>query len=208
MGKHSVASQWCIVAGGPSLTHDLRDVRLLRARFRGTVCAVNSSVFTVPWCHVLYACDWQWWQVYRQKLKAIEYAGRRVSVRPKSKSYGAREVYPIECAKLPGLGRTAIRQGGNSGYQAINLAFLDGAREIVLLGFDMGHTFGRKHHHEDHPAPLDNASGVDVWLPRFDQLAKDLQSEGVRVVNCTRFTRLECFPRMTLEDYLDDHCRA
>ena len=208
MGERRMASTWCIVASGPSLTHDPQDIRSLRKYFRGTVCAVNSSVFAVPWCHVLYAADPEWWRAYRASLQLAQYKGRRVSIRPASRSYGAREVYPVECASKTGLGKAAIRQGGNSGYQAINLAYLEGAREIVLLGFDCGWTFGKRHHHRDHPAGLGNACGVDTWLPRFNALARDLVRAGVRVVNCTRYTRLTCFDRTRLEDYLREHRRA
>lgn len=193
--------RWFVLASGPSQRY--ADVQ--RVRGLGTVCAVNRMVFMAPWADVLYAADPPWWELHRPRLKQIQFSGRKVCIKPRAKSYGATEIYPAESAKLEGLGRTAIRQGGNSGYQAINLAYLDGATEIVLLGFDCGYTYGKRHVHEDYPHPFNNAGGVDHWLPRFKYLADDLRSEGVRVVNCTRETRLECFERMTLEDYLHEH---
>lgn len=171
-------------------------------RGRGVVCVINSVIFMVPWADVLYAADSPWWKINGRRIRDFE--GRRVSVSPSARNYGAREIYRAADDDARGLGRGVIHRGGNSGYQAINLAYLEGAKEIVLLGFDMGHTFGRIHCHEDHPPPLGNAEGVENWIPRFDQLASDLIAAGVSVVNCTRYSRLKCFRRQRLEDYLDD----
>ncbi len=107
-----------------------------------------------------------------------------------------------------GLGRTTIRSGSNGGYQAINLVYLLGNRfgapTIVLLGYDMQHTGGRHHNHEDHPPPLGNFS---VGMPelcrrRMAYLAADLKREGVRIINCSRETALTCFERMPLSKVL------
>lgn len=98
----------------------------------------------------------------------------------------------------PGL----IHTGQNSGYQAINLAFLFGARKIVLVGFDMQHTGGRHHWFGNHPLGMRNACGVDDWKKNFPKLAADLQAQGVDVVNCSEETALTCFRRSSLEQEL------
>lgn len=100
-----------------------------------------------------------------------------------------------------GLGKHDLHYGDNSGYQAVNLAYLFGARRIVLLGYDMRPgTDGRSHWHPQHKNPL-NPGGTDVtrWAQLFHELAKDLASEGVEVINCTRRTALTCFPQLPLE---------
>ena len=45
----------------------------------------------------------------------------------------------LKSVAQPGLSRTqgVIHQGKNSGYQALNLAYLLGAKRILLLGYDM-----------------------------------------------------------------------
>lgn len=111
--------------------------------------------------------------------------------------YGLRAVARVE-AKA-GLGRDAVHLGGNSGYQSIGLAFLWGARRIVLLGFDMQHTGGASHWHGDHPWKRNAKPPVRNWVPRFTQLAEDLEREGVEVVNATRQTALKCFSVQPLE---------
>ena len=102
-----------------------------------------------------------------------------------------------------GLGRNVLHFGGNSGYQAVNLAFLFGAAKIVLLGFDMQrtnnrpHFFGKHPYHEDENTPT--KAMLKDWAEKFKVLAKDLEAEQVKVINATRETALDCFERVPLE---------
>jgi len=98
----------------------------------------------------------------------------------------------------PGLGRNCIHYGYNSGYQAVNLAYLLGAKRVILLGFDMHVTKDKTHFFGDHPEPMHSASPFPQFIKEFGQLAADLKAEGVTVVNCTRETALGCFTRAAL----------
>lgn len=109
----------------------------------------------------------------------------------------------IEGKQADGLGRDCIHFGGNSGYQAINLAYLMGAASVVLLGYDMGKTGGQSHWHGDHPGALNQQLPINLWLSKFPALADDLKREGVRVTNATRETALECFDRQPLQQALE-----
>ena len=99
-----------------------------------------------------------------------------------------------------GLGRDVMHFGDNSGYQAINLAYLWGAGRIILLGFDMQRTGGRAHFFGDHPGALNSGTQYTDFAPHFWQLADDLRAEGVEVINCTRETALACFTRARIDD--------
>jgi hypothetical protein len=122
-----------------------------------------------------------------------------------TQSYEAAPRYGLrymENLGLPGLGRTCLHSGGNSGHQAINLAYLFGAARIVLLGFDMqerdparSHYFGE---HPYHRKPLHR--GYSRWRDALGDLGADLAAEGVEVVNATRDTALTCFPCVPLEN--------
>lgn len=95
-----------------------------------------------------------------------------------------------------------IHEGGNSGYQAINLAYHAGAAHIVLLGFDMK-TNGKRHWFGDHPTPALNVSSpYDVWIPKFGPLAADLAADGVAVTNCCTDSALGAFVRRPLSEAL------
>lgn len=100
---------------------------------------------------------------------------------------------------------TYIHTGKNSGYQALGLAAVLGARRVVLLGYDfMTAQDGRRHWHGDHPKGLGNAppSRYPSWARSMNQLAVDLKRAGVEVINASRRTALKCFPRVDLGDAL------
>jgi hypothetical protein len=83
---------------------------------------------------------------------------------------------------------------------AICLAYLFGARRIILLGYDMSRApDGKNHWFGNHPTPLSNSSPYGTFAKRFPPLADDLRKAGVSVTNCSARTALSCFPRADLE---------
>jgi hypothetical protein len=104
--------------------------------------------------------------------------------------------------KEPGM----IFHGNNSGYQAVGLAYTWGASRVILLGYDMQYTGGRRHWFGDHPRGLNNATGLACWQRSFPKLAADAEKVGLEIVNASRETALTCFPRMRLEDALHNRC--
>lgn len=102
----------------------------------------------------------------------------------------------------PGAGISAhqdsIRTGQNSGHQAMALAHWFGAARIVMLGYDMARSGGRSHWHGDHPRTLNNGDPLR-WHAGMATLAEALRRAGVEVVNASRHTALECYPRQPLD---------
>jgi hypothetical protein len=86
--------------------------------------------------------------------------------------------------------------GGNGGFQALNLAYVQGVRDAVLLGFDCQ----GKHFFGDHPPAICNPSPFADWLAHWKAAAPEIAAAGMTVRNATRGGRLECFPRITMED--------
>lgn len=92
-----------------------------------------------------------------------------------------------------------LRTGGHSGYAAINLAYLLGARVIILLGYDMQPSVDGRHH----------AAGIDrprhprylQWLPLYAELRWQLAMHGVHLLNASRATAIptEDVPRVALD---------
>jgi len=128
----------------------------------------------------------------------------RYSINPMAcREFGCRRV---DTEARTGLGRRGVATGGNSGYQAVNLAYLLGASRVVLIGFDMqGAGPGRNHFHPDHNAGgrhnLTNPteSLYRQWRRRFSEIHEALAEEGVALVNASRETALT-IPRVDLED--------
>lgn len=92
--------------------------------------------------------------------------------------------------------------GGNSGFQAVNLAAVAGAKTIVLTGFDMQWTGGKKHHHADHAGELTNPEQrmLENCRKILDGCAAELAGRGINVVNCSRETALSNYPRVDIRD--------
>lgn len=120
---------------------------------------------------------------------------------------GGDVVYLQGDADGPGLSDDPMKThgGGNSGFQACNLAVLLGAKRLVLLGFDMrtGEN-GESHWHGHHPAGLNNPgqSNFNGWIAHFSGAVQDFRQMGVEVINCTPGSALRCFPMARLEETL------
>lgn len=96
-----------------------------------------------------------------------------------------------------------IGWGGNSGFQAVNLAAHFGVRRIVLVGFDMQLRTGI-HWHGRHGRGLNNPTrhNVERWRRVLDQAAPALAALGVEVVNVSPVSALTAYPKMSLEEAL------
>lgn len=186
-----------IVASGPSLAPE-QLLAVERADVR--TIAVNSTAYAMQ-PDVVYAGDFLWWKVHHAKIRA---ACPRAQLWTQDATSAERyRVARIKGTGRPGLGREVIHTNGNSGAQAINLAFLFGARRILLLGFDMKRgPKGERHWHPDHPAPLVQDQCFDEWIKKFGPLAADLKAAGCEVINCTPGSALTCFPMSTIEKEL------
>lgn len=189
--------RWVIIASGPSMKgFDLEPVR----RSGRKVMVINNSWELAPWADVLYAGDAQWWDKYHA---GVTFKGQRWTAQVEAAhKYG---ICLVQRHSEPGLDERPghVNAGGNSGYAGINLAYHFGARDIILLGYDMKRT-DVGHWHGDHENMLSAPDAhIKVWKRKFESLAQDLHRLGVRVINSTPGTALECFPRMTLEQALD-----
>jgi hypothetical protein len=181
------------IANGPSLTSE--DVEYCRGRAK--IYAVKESVTLCPWADVLYAADTDWWERHQGYA---DFKGERWTVSAEAGLKWGINVIDYDSAlkwsDTPGL----LATGGNSGFQALNKAVLDGASKVLLLGFDMGHEPGKpKHWWTGKIKRETRASHYHEWIPKFNAAAPLIQ---VPVVNVSRETRLECFPRLGLRDVL------
>jgi hypothetical protein len=188
---------WFIIASGPSLARE--DVESLRGQ---RVLVINDNYLLAPWAEALYACDGHWWEWHAERAELKAFRGRKITQDEEAaKRYGLEYIESIDA---PGLSSNPqlICQGQNSGIQAINLAFHLGARRIVLLGYDMQETGGRKHWHAGHPNGP--ATRFQMLVRLFDQVADDAQCMGIKIINCSRATALRCFPRVPLSSLLGE----
>ena len=183
-----------VIANGPSLTPD--DVALCRGK--GRVYAVSDAYRLAPWADVCYAADPAWWDHH---IGLVPIAEKWTATDSTAEKYGIN--YAPVTSGLVWSMEFPIASGGNSGFQAVGLAALQGHDEIVLLGFDMGHDPGApKHWFGDHPKGIDRNSNYSDWLLLWELAAPKIKLSGVSVMNASRETRLDCVPRVKLEDAL------
>lgn len=116
-------------------------------------------------------------------------------------SQGIAQRFRLQWADLSVWRDAAAGAALSSGHGAAALADLWGAREIILLGYDMQRTEGRNHWHADHKTS-ENCTLVATWPKLFERISGLFHA---KVINATRQTAVTCFPRVRLEDAL---CRS
>ena len=189
---------WAIIATGPSV--DETQAEKIHAAGVKT-CVVNDGWRLAPWADLLYACDYRWFDVHYDTVRA-GFAGEIWTVDKKaSEKYAGLNYIPGKNGD--GLAENEpIHYGGNSGYQAINLLYARyDAAVIILVGYDMGHDNGKKHFFGDHPGALDVNSPYPMFVRAYETIGKP-EATGLTIINATRKTALTCFPQMTIDDAL------
>jgi len=183
-----------IIAGGASLKSE-KHLPLLDGV---STIVVNDAYRLKPDADILYAADYAWWEHHGY---VPEFGGQRWTQHRGTTEWAARArergLFVVEsrmdCTSLS-MDPAVIHTGANSAFQALNLAVLGGARRVLLLGVDLKgpHWFG------DHPTGLNRTSPYPVFRASFEAVAPQLAEIGVEVVNCSRSSALQCFPKMTL----------
>lgn len=184
-----------IVGGGPSVPADIAG--LLAGR---RVIVVNSSYQTVPAADFCIFHDTRWWTPNKDRLRSFK--GRVVSFAGAPGGERVLRIRRMDCAAGLSWERDALVMGRTTLQPAINLAVLLGARQLVLIGIDMGPAQdGRTHHHEPHPWPQrPNCWDEQMQYLRF--IVDPLKKAGVAVLNASPVSRLPWWPKVPLQDCL------
>lgn len=181
-----------IVASGPT-TRRTRGLELLQGRV--VTFVVKRNIELCPWAAAVYGCDCPWW---RSVDGLTGFAGHRFAYDAK-----ARDRYGCTKIEIPDTHDDRILMdeigtvgsGGNSGFQALNLAVQFGARRIILAGFDMherggAHWYGRNMSQGmGNPGP----GNFRRWIKAFDGAAPALRDLGCEVINASPDSALRGF---------------
>lgn len=184
---------------------------MLRGKAR--VIAIKENVNIYPAADMVYGCDAAWW---RHRKGLPDFTGLRVCWAPEipREFPGVAAVKirmktaspPTYIDKLVLDSTDEIGGGGNSGFQAMNLALRFGSRRIILVGFDMTdrggvHWYGRNTWHAA-TNPTDTAFAR--WLQAFAHSMAEIQRIGAEIVNASAMSALNTFPRRSIEDALKE----
>ena len=180
------------IGGGPSLTREDVDYIYRKAK----VITINDAYRVAPWGDLQYACDLKWWNWHSDKLDHMP-RERWTTDREAADKHGLNYIagqWGDGLSDDPGL----IHYGSNSGYQAINIAYLKGASRVLLLGYDMKiATSGASHWFGDHPDKV--RSGYERWFKNFDTIAAQ---NKIEILNVTPDSALPSFKKANLRDVL------
>jgi len=186
-----------IVASGPSTRWvDIKALEGIKT------IAIKENVDICPWAEMVYGCDLAFW---RNNDGLPGYRGLKVAYKSPCDEVKTIRIDKDQDRLLtdePGL----IGSGGNSGFQALNLAIQFGAKRILLVGFDVSDQHGV---HWFGPAvgagrAQPSEWNFKRWRVAFAMAATQVRGLGVQVLNASPFTSLTCFPKVTLEDALKE----
>ncbi len=192
-----------IIASGPSAKR--ANITALRDQLR--VIAIKENIELFPKADVLYGCDAAWW---RNANGLPKFSGLKVSAtgRIATRFPDIRIVQVADPSgdRLVFSPPGTVGSGGNSGFQALNLAVQFGARRVLLVGFDMTdqygvHWYGRASGNgRSNPAEWN----FKRWRAAFDTASVQLKTAGVQVLNASDLSVLTCFPKVTVEQALHE----
>lgn len=174
------------------------------------VIAIKENSQLAPWAEVVYGCDRAWW-VNENGLP--KYKGLKISVTgtltTRFPDIRIAKIIPHNDHLLleeKDLG--TIGSGGNSGFQAFNLALQFGCKRVLLVGFDMSDEFGVHWYGRNKGNGRTNPGSWNFgrWRKSFDKAALQLKSTGIEVWNASDLTSLKCFPKVTFEQALEKWC--
>lgn len=198
----SVPREWSgerafVICGGESVKAQREMIPKLQGRF----IAVKHGVLLRPDADVLFFAGERPAEIAKVCLPAFR--GSTIVVRGRG-----HECFPAHAKRI---GRTTEHVGLSSdptkvagydaGTSAINLATLYGATTVIVLGMDMGG--GRWFNGEvKHYLPQPPESDFQRHMQPLPLIAADAARKGIRIVNVSPISRVECFERQPLEAFL------
>jgi hypothetical protein len=202
---HSNGGAVLLCATGPGLTPEVRDTALPYWK-EGVIKLFGVSdayrVFGND-LDYMYSCDPPWWDHHWEMVKGL----RCEKWTQCSKSAGKYKVNYIRGQGGDGLStsRDYIIYGNNSGYQALNIAYLMGFRTIVLAGYNMQPgPQGQAHFFGPHPKPLSRSTNYRGFIERYKTIPPRLKALGLRIVNTTPNSALTFFESKALKAVLEE----
>jgi hypothetical protein len=193
-----------IVGGGPSVKNV--DLSLLKNK---KIIVTNQAAEILPEATALYWVDDSWAATNHKLIESSPIKLRFTAKKFYSPKYESCKIYGYgNCQVLHQTGDFGIDthqskykvRGNNSGAQAIHLAFNAGAREIILIGYDMHLTKGKANFHDKHVSIATNKIYQELFIPSITSMAPIIKQCGVSVINVNPDSSLRCFPFADLKD--------
>lgn len=183
--------KYLICCPGPSLTQE--DVNYGKSKADVTICCNGAATYCRGF-DILYSSDPRWF--------------RKINPDPTDfgellcpfETGGIAEL--IQAERGRGFNNNLLHLGHSSGFAAVGLALLRGAKEIYLLGYDMGKVNNKAHFFGDYPEVLVKESPYEKFIMDFVVSKDDLELFSATITNCTTGSNLDCFPIVPIREAL------
>lgn len=192
-----VGARCFVIAGGESV----KAQRHLVPKLQGRIIAIKEAVLLRPDADVLFLGGERTDALVKDLIP--KFRGQYMVYRQKFP-----DGLPSSCKRLTrtkihtGLCDTPGQVAGyDSGTSAINLAYQFGATEIVVLGMDM---CGSRWFKNEWPHPRMHIPDEHfaTHMSPLAAIAADAKRKGIRIVNVSPISRIECFEKQPLESFL------
>lgn len=191
--------KFILCATGPSLTKEVVEtIREYKDDY--IIFGINDSYRLIDFLDEHYACDGKWWRMWGNdfrekypKLSAWCYDDEGIQ-------WGVKPTTGFFRSGLS-LDQKYVHFGSNSGYQALNIAFLMGGRKFILVGYNMQRVGAASHYFGDHPPGLNNASPYKTFVDNFLTIPENIRQ---LIVNCTPNSALRGFRTEDLRRELEN----
>ena len=186
----------CIIGGGPSL----EDFDWSLLEDENTIGCNMAFKLGEKVCKLCIFGDARWFDVFEKEL--VQYKGIVFTNVP-SLSKSRKSWLWTMPREMRGLHKTALGWNGNTGASAINLALILGVKTIFLLGFDMCLSDEGKPNWHDRIIQKPNKSAYPKFVEQYGRVAVDLEKKfpGRKVINVTKDSNLEVFPKIDADEF-------
>lgn len=191
-----------LIGGGTSL--DGFDFKKLEGK---RCIAINQAYRHVPNADIAYSGDKRfvmenihaYGRYYKGKYIATSWQGAEFELKYEPRFI----ILPASRDRYFSKEETLLGGQFNSGIQSINLAYLAGARNLVLLGFDCTKVNGRGHFHNAYPEEAPESSYAR-YADEFDAIGAYLESAApdLKIYNASAISQITAFQKVQLLDDL------
>ena len=191
-----------IVGTGPSL----KDFDHARLQGMGYVLAVKQAWRNLPFADAVCGIDIPWMGWESENLTALAKIKPVYLAVPDQKIKGERvpdATYLIRSRAGTGLSNNpaVIESGGNSGFGALNIAWLKRAKKIALFGYDYSGVHHTPEHYAARNRPADaNDRYLVRWAKNYDAVTRQAQVAGVTILNACPGSNVTAFPKVTHDE--------
>lgn len=188
--------KFVLCATGPSLTPEVVEI-IRKYKDDHVIFGINDSYRIIDFLDEHYACDEKWWAAWGKDFREKYPYLSSWAYGDNAAEYGVKVIKGFHNTGLS-LRQDKLHYGANSGYQALNIAFLMGGRKFILVGYNMGTVSGKNHFFGLHQG-MNNNSPYNLFIKNYGTIQDPIKN---LVVNCTPNSALNCFRKADLEEEL------